>query len=60
MVVRTVSVGRTSAERVTGGREVSGAWRVVGGREWASKWLRGRVAGDDDRQWPHGKGLGGD
>ena len=39
-------------------REVSGHWCVVGGREWASKWLRGPVAGDDDPQRPCGKGLG--
>ena len=37
---------------------VSGCWHVAGGRERASKWPRGRVAGDDDQQRPRGKGSG--
>ena len=72
---RTVKVvdGRVAGDRGSEGGEcrkdigregdrwqgVSGCWHVAGGQERASKWPRGWVASDDDRQRLCRKGLGG-
>ena len=42
--------GKDVSKEVMRCQGVTGDWHVVGGGEWASKWPRGQMAGDDDRQ----------